>query len=111
MYQLKKIDLPTIALYSFLMFFIMGLLFFLPFGLLFSIIGNTIPEFERPEFGFISFFSGIFFIIIPVFYAIFATILNVIIVLCYNLLSVKLGGIKIDLKKMGELEMISKPSA
>jgi len=110
MYQLKKIDLPTVALYSFLMLFILGLLLILPIGLLFTIIGNSIPDLGGEEIGMISFFSGIFLFIIPVFYAVFGTLINVIIVLCYNLLSVKLGGIKIDLKKLGQLEEVSEPS-
>jgi len=106
MYQVKKIDLPTVALYSFLMFLIMGLLLALPFGLLFSFIGDSIPDLGGEEMGMLSFFSGIFLIIIPVFYAVFGTLINVLIVLCYNLLSVKLGGIKIDLKKLGQLEEV-----
>jgi hypothetical protein len=106
MYQLKKIDLPTVALYSFLMLFILGLLFILPFGLLFTIIGNSIPELYGPEMGVVSFFSGIFLLILPAIYALFGTLLNVVIVLCYNLLSTKLGGIKFDLNKIGQIEEV-----
>ena len=107
MYQIKKVDLPTVALYSFLLFFIMALLFFLPFALLITIIGNTVPELEGAAFGFIPFFSGIFLLIIPVFYAVLATIMNVIIVLCYNFFAQRFGGIKIDLHKIGEVQNLS----
>lgn len=106
MYRVNKIDLPTVALYSFMMLFILSLLFMLPFGLILSIIGNSIPDMEGMEMGFLSFFSGVFLLVIPIGYAVFGTIINVIIVLCYNLLSSKLGGIKIDLKKIGQLDVV-----
>ena len=104
MYQLKKIDIPTVALYSFLMFLILGLIFFLPLGLLISLISSMIPDTGMPEQDFIPFFGGIFIIIIPVFYAIIGMIVNVLIALLYNLLSIKLGGIKINLEKIAAIE-------
>jgi len=97
MYQLKKIDLATVSLYSFLLFFFMGLLFILPFWLLFSIIGSSIPDLQDTGIGFLPIFSGLFIIIIPVIYAIFGTILNIIIVLFYNFFAGRLGGIKVEL--------------
>ena len=106
MYQLKKIDLPTVALFSFLLFFIIALIFISPIVLLMTMIGEAMPEVAGTEFDFIPFFSGIFLLIIPLFYAVLATIINVIIVLCYNFFAQRFGGIKIDLHKVGELEKI-----
>jgi hypothetical protein len=42
----------------------------------------------------------------PIFYAVFGTIVNIIIVLCYNLLSLKLGGIKFNLEKIDQVEPV-----
>lgn len=104
MFRLKKVDISSVALYSFLMFFILGLIFFLPFGLLLSILAGYITETGIPGQDFLPVFSGVFLIIIPIFYAILAMIINVIIALCYNLLSLKLGGIKINLEEIGQIE-------
>lgn len=107
MYRLKKIDLATVAIYSFIMLFILSLLFVIPFGIIIAIINTVVPENAFPtHYGPNPFFlfGGIFIFILPVFYAVFGTIVNVLIALCYNLLSIKLGGIKLSLKKIGELE-------
>jgi hypothetical protein len=104
MYQIKKLDLATVALYSFLLFFFMGLLFILPFWLLFSIIGSSIPDLQNTGMGFLPFFSGVFIIIIPVIYATFGTILNMIIVLFYNFFAGRFGGIKLELKEISGTE-------
>ena len=101
MYQIKKIDLATVALYSFLLLFFLGLLFVLPFWLLISIIGSSIPDFQNSGMEFLPIFSGIFIILIPVIYAIFGTILNIIIVLFYNFFAGRFGGVKLELKTIG----------
>ena len=99
MFQIKKIDIASVALYSFIMFLILGLLIFLPLGLMFSLISSFIPDSGEFDSEMLPIFSGIFIIIIPIFYAVFGTIMNVIIVFIYNLLSMKFGGIKIQLEK------------
>ena len=99
MFQIKKIDVASVALYSFIMFLILGLLIFLPLGLMFSLISSFIPDSGEFDSEMLPIFSGIFIIIIPIFYAVFGTIMNVIIVFIYNLLSMKFGGIKIQLEK------------
>ena len=110
MYQLKKIDIGTVALYSFLMFLILGLLILIPFGLFFSIMSSLLPERGGIQSEAFPFFGGIFIILIPIFYAVFGTIMNVLIVLFYNLLSLKLGGIKFNLEKIEELGQIVEES-
>ncbi len=110
MYQLRKIDLGTVALFSFLMFLILSLIFFLPFGIIMSVISNFLPETGPPQLGMFRFFGGFFVILIPVFYAVFGTIINVIIALCYNLLSIKLGGIRFTLEEIGRIEEVKAPA-
>ena len=104
MYQIKKIDLATVSLYSFLLFFFMGLLFILPFWLLFSIIGSNIPDLQNSGLGILPIFSGLFILIIPVIYATFGSILNIIIVLFYNFFAGRFGGIKLELKEISGTE-------
>jgi hypothetical protein len=106
MFQLKKIDIGSVALYSFIMFLFLGLIIFLPLGLMFSLISNFIPDTEELGSGFLPIFSGIFIIIVPLFYAVFGTIMNVIIVLIYNLLSIKFGGIKLTIEKLDDMGQV-----
>lgn len=100
MHQIKRIDIGSVALYSFIMFLILGLVFFLPIGLIFSVVSTFFPH--SGEFGpyIMPFFSGIFIVLIPLFYAVVGTITNVIIAAVYNLISVKFGGIKVDLDQI-----------
>ena len=106
MYKLKNIDIGSVALYSFIMFLILGLIIFLPLGLLFSFISNFIPDTGEIDTSIFPFFSGIFMVIIPLFYAVFGTIMNVIIVALYNFLSLKFGGIKLTIEKLNEMGQI-----
>lgn len=106
MFQLKKIDIGSVALYSFLMFLILGLIIFLPLGIFFSIMSSFIPHSSQVPSELFPIFGGMFFLIMPIFYAVFGTIVNILIVLCYNLLSLKLGGIKIDLEKVAQVKAI-----
>jgi hypothetical protein len=110
MFQLKKIDIASVALYSFLMFLILGLIIFLPFGILFSILSNFIPQTGDVPSEIFPIFGGMFFLIMPIFYAVFGTIINVLVVLCYNLLSLKLGGIKIELEKVDQVAALTDQS-
>ncbi len=102
MYQLKKINLGSVAVYSFVLILILGLLIMLPFGLVSMFVANFAPQqFPPPRFPFL-FGAGLFFyLIFPVFYAIIGSIVNVILALIYNLISVPLGGIKFNLEKIG----------
>jgi hypothetical protein len=99
MYKIKRFDIGSIALYSFIMFLILGLLVFLPIGLLFSIISNFVPQTDEFSPFIFPIFNGVFLFFIPIFYAVVGTITNVIIAVIYNLISVKFGGIKIELDK------------
>ena len=110
MYRLKKIDLSSVALYSFFMFLIMGFVFLLPFGLVGIFISEAVQEAgfpNQPGPDIFAFFSGAFLIILPLIYAIFGTFINIIIALIYNLLSLKLGGLKFSIHKIGEVENIT----
>ena len=102
MYQLKKINLGSVAVYSFILIFILGLLIMLPFGLVSMFVTNFAPrQFPPPHFAFPFGFGLFFYLIFPVFYAIIGSIVNVILALLYNLISVPLGGSKFDLEKIG----------
>ena len=106
MFQIKKIDISSVALYSFIMFLILGLIIFIPLGLLFSLISNFIPDTGEFDTGVFNIFSGIFIIIVPIFYAVFGTIMNVLIVFIYNIISMKFGGIKLSIQKLDEMGQI-----
>jgi hypothetical protein len=106
MFKLKNIDIGSVALYSFIMFLILGLIIFLPLGLIFSLVSNFMPDAGEMSTGMLPIFSGVFMIIIPLFYAVFGTIMNVIIVFIYNLLSMKFGGIKLTIEKLDEMGQI-----
>ena len=103
MYQLKKINLGSVAVYSFILIFILGLLIMLPFGLVSLFIASFAPrQFPPPHFIFPFGFGVIFYLFFPVVYAVAGTILNVILALVYNLISAPLGGIKFNLDKVGD---------
>jgi len=107
MYQLKKIDLGSVAIYSFLMFLILGFILLLPFGIVGVFMSNMAQEsgFTGPDP--FAIFSGIFLIFIPLIYAVFGTIINLIIAFIYNMLSIKFGGIKLSIRKFGIMENIT----
>ena len=104
MFSLKSIDIASLALYSFLMYLILGLIIFLPLGFFFSIVSNFLPDTGEFDSMILPFFGGIFLILIPLLYAVFGTIMNVIIVIIYNLLSKKFGGIKIELSRDNQID-------
>ena len=106
MFQIKKFDISSVALYSFIMFLILGLIIFIPLGLLFSLISNFIPDTGEFDTSVFNIFSGIFIIIVPIFYAVFGTIMNVLIEFIYNIISMKFGGIKLDIQKLDEMGQI-----
>ena len=100
MYKIKRIDIGSVAIYSFIMFLILGLIVFLPLGLLFSMISSFVPQSDEFSPFVFPIFSGVFLLLIPIFYAVFGTIANVIIAAVYNLISLKFGGVKIELDKV-----------
>lgn len=105
MYQLKKIDLLTLAIYSFILYLILSLLFMIPMGMFYTMVNRLMPEMTGQQNTMLfPFFNGIFFIILPIIYSFFGTIMNVIIALIYNLVSIKLGGIKFSVEKVIEIE-------
>ena len=85
MYQLRKIDIGTVALYSFLMFLILSLIIFIPFGLIITILSTLVPSTGEMETEMFPFFGGIFLIVVPLFYAVIATIMNVLMALLYRI--------------------------
>ncbi len=103
MYRLKHLDIGSVAVYSFLLIFAVGLLFMLFFGMinwLFiqpmqQMAGGPSPRFF-PPFAFHSFFLVIF----PLIYAIFGALFNVVLALIYNLVAKALGGLKIELERV-----------
>ena len=111
MFQLKKIDLLSVTIYSFIMYLILSLLFMVPMGMFYTMMNRLMPGMIGGEGqpSMFPFFGGFFFIILPVIYAFFGTIMNVIIALAYNLVSIKLGGLKFTVEKIGEFEEIHKP--
>ena len=106
MYKIKSFDLSSVLLYSFLMYLILGFIIFIPIGLIFSIVSNFIPNAGDFDSSIFPFLGGIFIILIPIFYAVAGSIMNAIIVLIYNLLSKKFGGIKLEIDKVDDQEKI-----
>jgi len=111
MYRLKHLDLATVALYTFIMTLIGSLLLMLPFAVLISAIGDLAGNSMGYGNDFFPFANmGIlFFFLIALGYSVFATILYTLIALLYNLLSIKLGGIKIAVEKESDAPVIEQP--
>jgi hypothetical protein len=109
MYTLTKLDLTSVALYSFLMILLFSLIFIIPFGLLFMALQNFILDsgFSHAESDIIyPIFGWAFIIGMPIFYSVLGTIINVLIAIVYNLVSKKFGGIKFSLNKIvGEISV------
>ena len=109
MYRIKHFDLGTVALYSFIMTFIISLIIFVPLGLFISAMGELAQE-SMPGVGddLIPFadFGILIFLILAVAYSVVATIIYTIIALLYNLLSLKLGGIKVGVEKVQDAAVV-----
>jgi len=101
MYRIKHFDLGTVALYSFIMTFVVMLLFMVPFGLFMS----AMPDMGDQMFPFAD-LGFLFLILIALAYAVIITIIYTIIALFYNLLSTKLGGIKVSVEKVEDAPVI-----
>ncbi|MBK7105130.1 MAG: hypothetical protein IPH62_07595 [Ignavibacteriae bacterium] len=104
MYQIKKFDIGSVALYSFILYLILTFIILLPIGLFLSFVSNFIPNSDELETGVLPFISGIFILILPIFYAVIGTVINVIVVAIYNLISKKFGGIKFELENVNKNE-------
>lgn len=104
MYKIKSFDLGSVALYSFLLYLILGLIILLPVGLLMSVLSGFMQNTGEFDLGIFPFLSGIFIFIIPIFYAVLGTIFNLVIAVIYNLLSKKFGGIKLEIENVDEAE-------
>jgi len=106
-YRLKKIDLGSVALYSLVFYTLFTLLALLPFILIFAFLSSIIPsDFTGqglPLYGF-EYFGGIFIIVLAAGNVIFGTLINVLLALVYNLLSLKMGGLKFVLDDIEELQ-------
>ena len=100
MFYVKKIHVLNIAIYSFIIAFIISLIFCLPLmGMLNFFFNSMLPNSpDFPDFPFT--FFKFFVFVAPFFYGIMAAIINAIIAFLYNLLSHKFNGIKIDLIKV-----------
>lgn len=104
MYKLKSIDIGSVIIYSFLMYLILGLIIFLLLGLLVSAISTFLPDTSDFDSTILPFFGGVFILLIPIFYAVLGSVVNAVIVLLYNLISKKFGGIKIELENLDQIE-------
>jgi hypothetical protein len=78
----------------------------LPFGLINVFVNSLTPNEFYPRFVFPT-FGIIMYFIFPVIYALIGSVVNVIIALIYNLISVPLGGIKINLEKIADFDEIA----
>lgn len=94
--KLRKLSLDSVATYSAIMWFVGSLIILLPFGLFFSFLGSVMPsdEFGNSSGVFMQGFGLFYMLVMPFFYAIVGTIINIIIAAIYNALSSKLGGMK-----------------
>ena len=103
MLVLNKLDLPSVALFSFLMIFVISLILSLPFVFIIIAVVNFMSEAGLPPLTYEDIFPAFgwaYIIGISLLYAVIGTIINVLIALIYNLLSKKFGGIKVSLKKI-----------
>ena len=109
MYKIKHLDLATVALYSFVMTLIISVIIFIPVGLFFTamikLAQDSMPGFDQQMFPLAN-FGFLFFLFAAIFYAVIATIVNTIIALVYNILSLKLGGIRIKMETVEEITAI-----
>lgn len=110
MHAIKRFDLKSVALYSFLLCFIFMLIFFglfiSTFGAMFSAIPALMKGSDAPtNINNPALFSGIGFvmmIVLSLIYSVFISLVNVIIALIYNLLSKKFDGIKVEVIEIKE---------
>ncbi|MBN2013280.1 DUF3566 domain-containing protein [candidate division KSB1 bacterium] len=115
MYRIRKIDLGTVAIYSFFVFLIVSLIFVVPIGLIGMLVSNFIASQTSPmiptesSFNPMTLFSGIFIFVMPVLYGIIGAIMNTVLAFIYNMLSIKLGGIKISLEKAERMMQVQPP--
>ena len=111
MFQLKKIDLGSVAIYSFILYLILSLLFMIPTWMFYTMVNRLMPGMMggQGQPSMFPFFGGFFFIILPSIYAFFGTIMNLIIAIAYNLISLKLGGLRFTVEKIGEFEDTKTP--
>ncbi|GAB4184692.1 MAG: hypothetical protein Kow00108_22240 [Calditrichia bacterium] len=100
MVKIRKIDIGSVALYSFVMTMILIGILFIPVILFILTLSLMVPA-EQIDPGLTMFrsFGVVFILIVPIFYAGIITLMNVLLVALYNLLSNKFGGIKIELKE------------
>ncbi len=99
MFAVKKIDLGSVALYSFLIGYILTFVFAFIIWSLLSIMPLLTPTMET-QMGLFKSMGFLFVIFIPVFYGIVIALTNVILALIYNLLSRYFGGIKVELTQI-----------
>jgi hypothetical protein len=113
MYRLKKFDLGSVALYSFLIFTIISAIIFIPIGLFMSLLSNAIPEesFDESDINPLKALPGVLMILIPLIYGFFGALLNTLLAWIYNLLSVRFGGLRFQLEKVTESEAMNQTPA
>ncbi|HKJ30696.1 MAG TPA: hypothetical protein VKA34_02660, partial [Balneolales bacterium] len=111
MFQLKKIDLGSVAIYSFILYLILSLLFMIPTWMFYTMVNRLMPGMmgSQGQPSIFPFLSGFFFIILPIIYAFFGTIMNLIIAIAYNLISLKLGGLRFTVAKIDEFRETKTP--
>ena len=100
-YYIRKISVRSVALYTFILVFILIFVLTLFFWPVFSTILKMMPHdpaMDEKFNLFNNFLSPFSLVVIPLFTAFISTLVNIIIVVCYNLLSLKLRGIKVHLK-------------
>lgn len=103
MYQIRNLDIPSVAIYSFILYLVLTFIVVLPIGLIMSVVSSFAPATEELDSGIFSVLSGVFIILLPIFYAVIGTIINVIIAFIYNLISKKFGGLKIELHRVDQM--------
>ncbi len=103
MYQLKKLDLGSVALFTFLLTIVVYFLFCIPFALLMGLISSLAGKQAQAQTPFPlagGFFFVIFGIAMPIGVAIMQTAINLLMAALYNFFSKKFGGIKFEMEKI-----------
>jgi hypothetical protein len=94
MVQVKRIGVLQTAKITAVMYFLISLVFLIPFGLIMMIAGSAQGGPGIAE----AFFGGIFLIFMPIVYAVMGFVFVAIGCLFYNLVAKYVGGIEIELE-------------
>ena len=97
MVQVKRIGVKQTAKFFGVFYFLIALVFILPFSLISMVAGfGVLPKEQGP--GIFAALGGLVLLFIPLFYALIGFVFVAIGAVIYNLIAGKVGGVEIELK-------------